>query len=154
MVDYVFERHLSGGILLPANKTSSTASPIHRGFVPTKLVLALRQHRGNAAEPVVAIGERVLKGQTVAAAAAAPSAAVHAGTSGWVRAIEERPVLGGRGVQPSLCIVIEADGRDERVLPEETPAWPADASAQREAIRAGGIVGLGGAVYPTADKLA
>ena len=50
MVDYVFERHLSGGILLAANKTHSTAQPIRRGFVPTKLVLALSQHRGSAAE--------------------------------------------------------------------------------------------------------
>ena len=78
MVDYVFERHLSGGILLPANKTASTALPIRRGFVPTKLVLALRQHRGNPAEPVVAPGEHVLKGQLLAAAAESPSAAVHA----------------------------------------------------------------------------
>ena len=68
MVDYVFERHLSGGILLPANKTTSTAGPIHRGFVPTKLVLALLQHRGNPAVPVVAVGQRVLKGQTIATA--------------------------------------------------------------------------------------
>jgi electron transport complex protein RnfC len=153
MVDYVFERHLSGGILLPANKTTSTALPIRRGFIPTRLVLALRQHRGNPAEPVVAVGERVLKGQTVAAAAAAPSAAVHAGSSGWVRAIEELPVLGGNGVQPSTCIVIETDGRDERLPDERAPAWPIGAAAQRAAIRAGGIVGLGGAVYPTADKL-
>ena len=153
MVDYVFERHLSGGILLPANKTASTAGPIQRGFVPTKLVLALRQHRGNAAEPVVAVGERVLKGQTVATAGAAPSAAVHAGSSGWVRSIEERPVLGGHGVQPSHCVVIETDGRDERVPAAAAPSWPTDHVAQRAAIRAGGIVGLGGAVYPTADKL-
>jgi electron transport complex protein RnfC len=117
-------------------------------------VLALRQHRGNAAEPVVAVGERVLKGQMVAAAGAAPSAAVHAGSSGWVRAIEVRPVLGGHGVQPSLTIVIETDGRDERVPAAAAPAWPADVAEQRAAIRAGGIVGLGGAVYPTADKLA
>src|SRR5690349_184837 len=105
MVDYVFERHLSGSILLPANKTSSTALPIRHGFIPRTLVLALRQHRGQPAEPVVRVGERVLKGQVVATAAAPPSAAVHAGTSGWVRAIEERPVLGGNGVQPSQCIV-------------------------------------------------
>lgn len=154
MVDYVFERHLSGGILLPSNKTSSTRLPIRRGFVPTTLVLALRQHRGNAADPVVAIGERVLKGQTIARAAAAPSAAVHASSSGIVRAIEERPVLGGHGVQSSPCIVIETDGHDEPVRGEATPQWPADPAAQRDAIRAGGIVGLGGAVYPTADKLA
>jgi electron transport complex protein RnfC len=154
MVDYVFERHLSGGILLPANKTSSTLKPIRRGFVPTKLVVALRQHRGNPAEPIVAVGDRVLKGQTIAIPAAAPSAAVHAGSSGFVRAIEERPALGGNGVQPSQCIVIETDGRDERVPEQDAPQWPADRSMQREAIRAGGIVGLGGAVYPTADKLA
>ena len=103
MVDYVFERHLSGDILLPANKTSSTSLPIHRGFVPTKLVLALHQHRGNAADAVVAVGDRVLKGQTVAVATAAPSAAVHAGTSAFVRAIEERPALGGHGVRLSPC---------------------------------------------------
>ena len=71
-----------------------------------------------------------------------------------MRAIEELPALGGSGVQPSLCIVIETDGRDERVPAAAAPAWPADRAAQREALRAGGIVGLGGAVYPTADKLA
>jgi Na+-translocating ferredoxin:NAD+ oxidoreductase subunit C len=154
MVDYVFERHLSGGILLAANKTGSTVSPIRRGFVPKTLVLALRQHRGNPAEPVVTVGDRVRKNQAVAFAAGAPSAAVHAGTSGWVRAIDERPVLGGNGVQPSPCIVIEADGRDESVGTDELPTWPTDRLAQREALRAAGIVGLGGAVFPTADKLA
>jgi electron transport complex protein RnfC len=154
MVDYVFERHLSGGILLPANKTASTALPIRRGFVPSKLVLALRQHRGNPAEPVVALGERVLKGQPIGAAGAPPSAAVHASSSGWVRAIEERPALGANGVQPSLCVVIETDGSDEHLPEGALAAWPADRAAQRAALRAGGIVGLGGAVYPTADKLA
>jgi len=154
MVDYVFERHLSGGILLPANKTTSTSAPIHRGFVPSQLVLAMQQHRGSAAEPAVRIGERVRKGQCVATPSPGPSAAVHASTSGWVRAIEERPVLAGAGVQPSLCIVVETDGRDERVSPETAPAWPVDRALQLAAIRAAGIVGLGGAVYPTADKLA
>ena len=92
------------------------------------------------------------KGQPLHAAPAAPSAAVHAATSGWVRAIEERPVLAGNGVQPSLCIVIETDGRDER-LPRATSPGPRRPRSARR-IRAGGIVGLGGAVYPTADKLA
>jgi len=155
MVDYVFEQHLSGGILLPASKAASTTTPIRRGFVPTKLVLALRQHRGYAAEPIVAVGHRVRKGQMVARAAAlAPSAAVHASSSGVVRAIEDRPVLGGNGVQSSPCIVIETDGRDEGIANDQAPRWPDGPAAQRDAIRAAGIVGLGGAVYPTADKLA
>jgi electron transport complex protein RnfC len=155
VVDYVFEQHLSGGILLPANKTASTTTPIRRRFVPRQLVLALRQHRGAPAEAVVAVGQRVLKGQVVATAAAVgPSASVHASSSGVVRAIEERPVLAGNGVQLSPCIVIDTDGRDESVPVDELPEWPLDSESQRAALRAGGIVGLGGAVYPTADKLA
>jgi electron transport complex protein RnfC len=115
----------------------------------------MRQHRGAPAEAVVAVGDRVLKGQVVArAAAAGPSAAVHASSSGFVRAIEERPALAGNGVEPSQCIVIETDGRDEGLPASELPAWPPSAHAQLAAVRAGGIVGLGGAVYPTADKLA
>ena len=125
MVDYVFERHLSGGILLPANKTASTSRPIHRGFIPSRLVLAVRQHRGPGAVPCVQIGDRVLKGQTIATAATVgPSAAVHASSSGWVRGIEEHPVLTSDGVAPSLCIMIETDGRDERVPETARPAWP------------------------------
>jgi electron transport complex protein RnfC len=153
MVDYVFEHKLSGGLVLPANKSSSTRTPIRHGFRPRLLVLAVRQHRGTPATPIVAVGEHVRQGQTVAAAAASgTSAAVHASASGVVRAIEERPVFVGSGVVPELCIVIDTDGRDEPVA--ATPPWPSDRAAQLAAIRAGGIVGLGGAVYPTAEKLA
>lgn len=152
MVDYVFERHLSGGIHMLANKTASTAQPILRGLKPKQLILAMRQHRGAPAAPTVRVGDRVLKGQTVGAAGPAPSAAVHASTSGRVRAIEDRLVLGGDGVQPSLCVVIDADGQDEPA-PPESAAWPSDRGAQLERVRSGGLVGLGGAVFPTADKL-
>jgi Na+-translocating ferredoxin:NAD+ oxidoreductase subunit C len=151
VVDYVFERHLSGGIHVPANKDASTARPIRRGFIPSMLVLPLRQHRGAPAEPIVRVGDRVLRGEMIARPGASPSAAVHASTSGWVRAIEDRLVLGGDGVQPSTCVVIETDGRDERE-PLGDP-WPAERAAQLERIRASGLVGLGGAVFPTADKL-
>ena len=58
MVDYVFERHLSGGILLPASKAASTTTPIRRGFVPTKLVLALR--RGSSRPRSGILGRRAL----------------------------------------------------------------------------------------------
>ena len=94
------------------------------------------------------------KGQTVAAPGPAPSAAVHASTSGWVRSIEERLVLAGDGVQPSPCIVIEADGGDEPLPAGDSDEWPADREARLAKICAGGLVGLGGAVFPTAEKLA
>lgn len=152
MVDYVFEHRLSGGIALPANKSGSTRTPIRRDFKPRTLVLAVRQHRGVPATPVVAVGERVRKGQTVAAASSGASAAVHASASGVVRAIEERAVLIDSSIAPELCIVIDGDGGDEAVA--NAAPWPGDHAAQLAAIRAGGIVGLGGAVYPTAEKLA
>jgi electron transport complex protein RnfC len=152
MVDYVFEHKLSGGLVLPANKNGSTRTPIRHGFRPRTLVLAVRQHRGTAATPIVAVGEHVRRGQAVATAAeSGASAAVHASASGVVGAIEERPVLVGSGVVPELCIVIATDDRDE---PIAGARWPSDRTAQLAAIRAGGIVGLGGAVYPTAEKLA
>jgi len=150
VVDYVFERHLSGGIHIAANKDASTATPIRRGLIPTRLILPVRQHRGAPAEPIVRVGERVLRGQMIARPGAPPSAAVHASTSGSVRSLEERAVLAGDGVQTSLCVVIETDGRDERAPPEP---WPGERTARLERVRTGGIVGLGGAVFPTAEKL-
>jgi electron transport complex protein RnfC len=151
VVDYVFERHLSGGIHVAANKDASTAQPIRRGFVPSMLVVAMRQHRGSPARPIVAVGDRVLRGQMIGAPGPVPSAAVHASTSGRVRAIEDRLVLASDGVQPSLCVVIETDGRHESAPFEP---WPAERPALLARVRDGGLVGLGGAVFPTAEKLA
>ncbi len=152
MVEFVLGRRLSGGLRMRANKTASTAEPIRRGFIPTRLVLGLGQHRGGPARPLVAVGDRVLKGQMIAAPGDTPSAAVHASTSGWVRTIEERSIQGSEGVQPSLAVVVETDGKDERASLDTD--WPSNRSERLERIRSGGIVGLGGAVFPTAEKLA
>ena len=75
MLEYTAERNLTGGLRLAAHKERSTARPIAAGPIPRRLVLSCRQHRGAAAEPIVAPGERVLKGQTIARAGEAPSAA-------------------------------------------------------------------------------
>lgn len=153
MLEYTPDRRLTGGLRLPAHKAESTAKAIVRGFMPRELVLSLRQHRGPAAEPIVQVGQRVLKREMVAAAQADDSAAVHASTSGVVRAIEERPVPLGSGPTESLCIVIEVDGED-RPLDVARIGWPRDRAEQLKRLREGGIVGLGGAVFPTAQKLA
>jgi electron transport complex protein RnfC len=148
-------QHFTGGISLAASKDRSTARPIEREFVPTQVAIALLQHQGEPATAVVHVGERVLRGQTVAVAAAGSlSAAVHASTSGWVRATEERLVLTGNGLLRSPCLVIEADGLDEAVPRNIASEWPIERADRLAAMRAGGIVGLGGAAYPTADKLA
>ena len=72
---------LHGGLRLDANKQSATASGLATMPVPDQIVLPLAQHAGDPADPMVGIGERVLKGQMIAAGAGALSAPVHASTS-------------------------------------------------------------------------
>ena len=137
MVDYVFERHLSGGI-----HAAREQGRLHRTTDPARLHAEPARARAAAASRRAGRADRA--GWCSACCAArsiarprprAPSAAVHASTSGWVRAIEERLVLAGNGVQPSTCIVIETDGRDERE-PRASNRWPADRAAQLERMRA------------------
>jgi Na+-translocating ferredoxin:NAD+ oxidoreductase subunit C len=154
MLEYTIDRSLSGGISLVAHKLRSTKKAIDRGFLPRQLVVPVHQHFGTPADPLVEVGQRLLKGERIASPGRAPSAAVHAPTSGRVRAIEERLVLGYKGLKSSLCIIIDSDGEDRAVEPSARPEWPAERSRRLERIREGGLAGLGGAVFPTADKLA
>lgn len=144
---------LHGGLRLPGEKSVSTSGAIRRVPLPRQLVLPLAQHVGEPAQPVVGIGDRVLKGQRIAESDGVISAPVHASSSGKVLAIEPWPVSRRRG-DKAPCIVIECDGEDE---PFEYPAAPALDETPRDGllhkILQGGIVGLGGAVFPTAQKL-
>ena len=153
MVEHVFERRLSGGIRIPAHKEASTRAPIARGLKPKTVVLPLTHHRGPAAEPAVAVGDHVRKGQIVGRASSAQSAAVHASIAGRVAAVEMRPVPGGDGVRDALCVVVTADPDVAAASADKLPAWPADRASQLEHVRLGGLVGLGGAAFPTAEKL-
>ncbi len=141
-----------GGVHPPEHKAESTSRPIHDAPLPKKLVIPLRQHIGNPAKPVVEVGERVLKGQMIAAADGYISTAVHASSSGTVTAIDLQPVPHISGL-PDLCITIETDGRDEWIAhgPLDYQAMaPTDLRMQ---LRDLGLAGLGGAVFPSAVKL-
>ena len=145
---------LHGGLRLPAHKAESTSAPISEVPVPAQLVMPITQHAGDPAQPIVGIGERVLRGQLIAEPDGGLGAPVHASSSGKIVAIEPWPVHSRYG-DAAPCIVIESDGEDRGteaadVLPEFR-ALPADALLTR--ILQGGIVGLGGAVFPTAQKL-
>lgn len=154
MVEHVPQRHLSGGIRLDGHKTASTAAAIRRGFVPGTLMLSLLQHRGAPAELAVAVGDDVRKGSLIGKPAAANAVAVHASSSGRVTAITERLVPIGAGIETATCIVIATDGRDEAVSPALRAPWPSERGAQLQCASEGGLAGLGGAVFPTAAKLA
>ncbi len=146
--------HFHGGVHLPGHKHESTRLPIRPARLPKILVIPLAQHIGQPAEPLVAVGETVLKGQLIARAADYVSAPVHASSSGTVVAIEDRPIPHPSG-RSAPCIVIETDGQEQwrwrKELPEDYRDM--DPSHLRNLIREAGIVGLGGAGFPTAVKL-
>jgi electron transport complex protein RnfC len=145
---------LHGGLRLQAHKKISTSEAIRTAPLPEQLVLPITQHAGDPAQPVIAIGERVLKGQLIADTEGSLGAPIHAPSSGKVVAIEPWPVSRRYG-DNAPCIVIECDGKDRAIEPaEESPAYESmSADELLTKILRGGIVGLGGAVFPTAQKL-
>jgi electron transport complex protein RnfC len=144
---------LHGGLRLPGHKTEATNNPILEVPIPAQLILPLEQHVGEPAQPIVGIGDRVLKGQAVAEPDGEMGVPVHASSSGTVAAIERWPVARRHGGK-APCIVIDTDGLDETYRDWDVGDYealqPADLLLR---IFDGGIVGLGGAVFPTAQKL-
>ncbi len=148
----VFDFH--GGIHPPENKHQSLGGPIRDAGIPEELVLPLSQHIGAAASPVVAVGQRVLKGQLIAEPVGFVSVPLHAPTSGTITAIEDRLIAHPSGLA-APCIVMASDGLDEWTELEATPDYRALAPQELLArIRGAGIAGMGGAGFPTAVKLA
>jgi Na+-translocating ferredoxin:NAD+ oxidoreductase subunit C len=147
-------RHeLRGCLRLDAHKQRSTAKSLRPASISERLVIPLDQHSGAPARPIVKPSERVRMGQPIAQPGPGISAWLHAPASGEVIAIEARPAPHRLGA-PTLSVVIANDGRDERFESGLNVNFeqlsPADACNH---IALGGIVGLGGAAFPTANKL-
>jgi electron transport complex protein RnfC len=147
------KRRLTGGVRLPAHKETSTTRPIRHGISPPRLFVSTRQHRGPAARPTVEVGQSVLGGETIARTELTEGADVHAPTSGRVAAIEPHAAPLSVDITNDLCIEIVPDGR-HRMIERPAPVEPGDTLESRlHQIAAAGIVGLGGAAFPTARKL-
>ena len=147
--------HFHGGIHIEDHKAVSTGSPIRNAELPGKLVIPVSQHIGAAATVLVQVGDKVGKGQEIAAAQGYISAPVHASSSGTVTAIEKRPVPHPSGLN-ALCIEITTDGLDEWMSGRSATIkdfYSLEPQALRALIREAGIVGLGGAAFPSAVKL-
>lgn len=146
--------HFHGGLKLEGHKSISMHEAVVDAGIAPQLVLPLQQHIGNPAEAIVNIGEHVLKNQMIAHATDYVSVPVHAPTSGKVIAIEDRPVPHPSGMS-APCIVIETDGNDTAIQIDK-PAinyTELEPSALRNLVREAGIVGLGGAGFPSFIKL-
>lgn len=145
-----------GGVHPPFHKDDSNQAPITFAGVPSELVLPLQQHIGVEADPIVETGDAITKGQLIASVnSMGLSANIHAPTSGKISAIEERPLPHTSGLS-GLCIVIDTDGKDNwgknklNAIPDYENA---DTDKLLARIEQAGIVGLGGATFPTAVKL-
>ena len=141
-----------GGVKPPTNKTQSLGKPIAQAPIPSRLVVPLHQSIGGTPRPVVQAGDTVLKGQLIGEADGWISAAVHAPTSGTVVEVAMHVQPHPSGLD-ALCVVIEPDGKDEWIAREPVDYKALTPEQVRERLQQAGVVGLGGAVFPTHGKL-
>lgn len=143
---------MHGGLRLDSNKKRSTEVALRSIDAPAQVVLPLDQHAGVPARCLVQVGERVLRGQPVGEPQGQISAWLHASVTGRVTAIEPR-LTANQPHTGSLSIVIDNDGSTETAYAERTDFESLDPLQLCKRIALAGMVGLGGAAFPTAPKL-
>ncbi len=140
------------GIHPDTHKKMTEGKAIESNALPPKVILPIRQHIGAPAEPLVKKGDMVKKGQLIAAGNAPVSSNIHATISGKVIDVSDQPhpALG-----KCMAVIIESDGLDEwqEGLLTEREWENLDNEETIEIIKNAGIVGLGGAAFPTYVKL-
>ena len=142
-----FER----GIHPKYHKELAAGKSIVQANLPQRIVVPVSQHIGAPAKPEVKIGDEVKRGQVIGTPSGFVSSPVHSSISGKVIAITDFPTAAGRNVQ---SIVIESDGKDEAVpFKENADYLKLGADDIRTIIKDAGIVGMGGAAFPTNVKL-
>ena len=146
-------RKFTGGLPLRPYKALSTGAAASRLTIPKRLCISMQQQSGAPAMACVTPGERVERGQLIGVPTATLGAAVHASACGRVHALEQRPVPTGSRLVVADCVVIDTDPEPGPASAPGADHWPGDRAGRLAAIRRAGIVGLGGAAFPTADKL-
>ena len=144
---------IRGGVHPQDHKQATCDVPIRELAMPALLRIPLQQHIGAPAEPAVKRGDYVRKGQLLANSQGMISAPVHAPTSGYIKSIGKYPAPHPSGL-PVRTITLEPDG-EERWIDLDPQASPFDLDPDEIATRvaAAGIVGMGGATFPSAVKL-
>ncbi|KGQ52088.1 electron transporter RnfC [Gallibacterium anatis 10672-6] len=143
-----------GGIHPPEMKQQSNGTRLSRLKQPDTYYIALKQHAGKAGQLLVQVGDYVLKGQALTQGDDYRTLPVHAPTSGTITAIGDYASSHPSGL-PETTITLQADGKDQwrdRQPIEDFLTVPPEQLLQK--IYQAGIAGLGGAVFPTASKIA
>ena len=135
------------------HKRPASDVPTRKLPIPPRLHLMLSQHVGAPSRPIVLVGEKVRKGQLIAAAQGNISAPLHASTSGTISAIGEITAPHASGL-PGMAISIDSDGEDAWVETEViTNPFSLSPEDIAKRVAAAGVVGLGGATFPSSVKL-
>jgi electron transport complex protein RnfC len=140
-----------GGIHPPYNKELASGKAIRNAPVPAEVIIPLQQHIGAPNEPLVSAGDRVELGQKIGSSEAFVSAPVHSSVAGTVKEIVEVPNFTGAKVK---SVVITADSSQPDF--QKRPGKDMEALAEdeiREIAKEAGLVGMGGAAFPTHVKL-
>ncbi|MHB1323161.1 MAG: electron transport complex subunit RsxC [Coriobacteriia bacterium] len=135
-----------GGVHPPEHKGATAGSPVRWSPIPAAIVVPMSQHLGAPCEPLVAVGDRVFRGQMIGDVDAMVSAPVHAPLTGTVTEIG--PVLTASGTRVT-AVTIEAEAGQDLASFVPVP----DEGDPKARIRAAGIVGMGGATFPSIVKL-
>ncbi|MBR3653096.1 MAG: electron transport complex subunit RsxC [Bacteroidales bacterium] len=144
----------SMGGVHPHDSKFSRECAIEELPLPQTVYVSMAQHLGAPAKPLVAPGDKVVVGQVIAEPGGFISAFVHSPVSGTVKAVAPRKDLAGNSVM-HVEIAVEGDEWDPAIdrSPELVTAIPDDKAAILDKIKAAGVVGLGGATFPTHVKL-
>jgi electron transport complex protein RnfC len=150
----VFKRwNLKGGLDLEGHKDLSRQYSIINAAIPDQLIYPLVDRSGNAMTVLVKTGDRVLKGQVIAGSKGVQGTLLHAASSGLVKENEWRMIAHPSGLK-SWCLIIATDGLDEPgPVYEPVDYTQLSAADICEKVHQAGIVGLGGASFPTAVKI-
>jgi Na+-translocating ferredoxin:NAD+ oxidoreductase subunit C len=142
----------SGGVHPADNKQLTAHKPTVAAAIPKRAIIPLSQHIGAPTKPLVVIGQEVKKGEKIGETTGFVSAPVHASISGKVIAISNFPHVLGVDMPG---VVIENDGKDEWVggLKENPDYQMLSPDELKKLVQDAGIVGMGGATFPTHVKL-
>jgi len=147
----IFDKNKSSGVHPPENKKSSN-KPIEEALIPNKVILPLSQHIGAHAKIIVQPGDSVKTGQKIAEVGGFVSAPIHSTVSGKVKKIIQ--IVSSVTSSTVDAIEIESDGKDSWVkLKNEKKPMTLSNDVLLKLIQDAGIVGLGGATFPTHVKL-